>query len=120
MFHSEEIKPILDYVQKHIKENDTIYIYYVAENSFNYYAKSYGFDKLDYIKGVSSRKEWAKYKEDLSQFKGQERVWIIFTHVYHNNIGEGEKKLIWLIILNLLEQAKILLKLLEPQPISTN
>lgn len=41
---SQELKPILNYVNTHKKENDAVYIYYWAEPAFRYYAKQYGFD----------------------------------------------------------------------------
>ena len=41
---SQELKPILNYVNTHKKENDVVYIYYWAEPAFRYYAKSYGFN----------------------------------------------------------------------------
>lgn len=94
MFYSEEIKPVLKYVQKHIKEKDIVYVYYGAKCAFNYYEKSYGLDKFDSVKGINSRKNWTKYKEDLSKLKGQEKVWIIFAHAQYKNKGEGEKAFI--------------------------
>jgi len=89
-FYSEDIKPVLQYVTTNAKKNDAIYIYYGASRAFLFYAKSYGFDKKDYIIGVTSRDDWKKYTEDLNQLKGKGRTWVIFTHVYSVN-GKSEK-----------------------------
>ena len=82
MFYSEEIKPVLNYVKRHMSEEDAIYVYHGAKDAFNYYAEFYGFDKDNYIIGVNSRYNWKKYRTDLSQFMGKGKVWIIFAHVF--------------------------------------
>ena len=79
LFSSIETRPIVKYVANHIKEGDSVYLYYQATASYRYYAKMYGIDKFAYIEGVGSQKNWEKYKEDLSQLKGKGQVWVIFA-----------------------------------------
>jgi 4-amino-4-deoxy-L-arabinose transferase-like glycosyltransferase len=80
--YREEIKPILNHIKTHMRQEDKIYVYYGADRAFDYYAEFYGFDKDSYIKGISSRDVWEDYRADLARLKGQKRVWMIFAHVY--------------------------------------
>ena len=78
----EEIKPILSIVQNYARKGDAIYVYYGAVPAFEYYEKKFNLDKYAIVKGISSRGDWEKYKEDLSQLKNFKRVWIIFSHIH--------------------------------------
>ena len=93
--YAEEIKPVLRHVQNNSKKEDVLYVYYGAEPAFNYYRKVYGLtENHSYVQGISSRENWKKYKEDVSQFKNRARVWIIFAHVYYDAGGKGEESYI--------------------------
>ncbi|MBN1871809.1 MAG: glycosyltransferase family 39 protein [Candidatus Omnitrophica bacterium] len=88
LFHSEEIRPALEYLRSHFKEGDDIYLYYSTYFCFKYYAENYGFEDIDYIKGVQGTHDREKYIRDLSRLKGRGRVWFIFTHVQKDERAE--------------------------------
>lgn len=83
----EDIKPVLEFYSKRSQIGDKLYLYYAAEPAFLYYAKRFGLNDIKYTLGRESRKQPAKYREDLNQLKGQKRVWIIFSHVVKTKLG---------------------------------
>lgn len=83
----EDIKPVLEFYSKSNQIGDKLYLYYAAEPAFLYYAKRFGLNDIKYTLGRESRKQPAKYREDLNQLKGQKRVWIIFSHVVKTKLG---------------------------------
>lgn len=88
MNYTEEIKPVLQYITEHIQKGDAIYVYYGANPAFDYYAQTYDFDKYVYFKGVGSRGDLEAYKTDLSWFIKKKRGWIIFSHIYRNEMKD--------------------------------
>ncbi|MBN1870931.1 MAG: glycosyltransferase family 39 protein [Candidatus Omnitrophica bacterium] len=81
----EEIKPVLEYVSKHIEKNHYIYVYYYAEEAFNYYLKDYKFDKSKIIlanipSNGKGEESWSECVEDLNSLKGYGKIWFIFSH----------------------------------------
>jgi 4-amino-4-deoxy-L-arabinose transferase-like glycosyltransferase len=91
----EEIKPIISYVKLHQQPEDVIYIFQRGEYQFKYYAEKYGYQPEDYIIGVDdldkydgknlSEEERKRYKEDLDKLRGNNRVWLIFSHSFLNS-----------------------------------
>jgi hypothetical protein len=83
----EDIRPIMAYVRDHQQPGDVIYVYHHQRESFQYYARKYGFDASQYVLGIDardktkSRNDWQAYERDLDQFRGRGRVWLMFTHV---------------------------------------
>ena len=87
----QEIRPVISYVRKHQQAEDVIYVYQRAEYQFKYYANKFGYQEGDYILGIddldkkdgqgTSAEEWQRYKSDLDKLRGNQRVWIIFSHV---------------------------------------
>lgn len=78
----EELRPTLDYVERHRREGDLLYVYYGADEAFVYYADRFGYERRDYVTGVNSRDRWQGYVSDLSQLRGRDRVWLVFSHGY--------------------------------------
>jgi hypothetical protein len=79
----EELKPVLDYVQKNRQPDDAIYVYYGSQPAFDYYAQRYGLAD-NFIDGVQSRDDLAGYAHDLDQLRDSHRVWVIIAHPYGN------------------------------------
>jgi len=65
---------------------------------FEYYAKRFGLEEVKYQLGVVSKKNWDKYIDDLRALRGNDRVWILFSHV-HKKSGVDEEKF-FLFVLN--------------------
>jgi len=88
----EEIRPVLRYVEQHRQEGDILYVYYGALPAFRYYCQRYERDERKFAAGVQSRTDWRKYYKDLEKLVGNERVWVIFSHIYKWQ-GVDEEKL---------------------------
>jgi hypothetical protein len=86
-YTKEEIKPVLAYIRENKKSGDLIYVYYASRVAFRYYLESYGFKDNDYIVGVSSRYDPQAYISDLDKLHGNNRVWILFSHVHQDEEG---------------------------------
>jgi hypothetical protein len=76
----EDIKPVMSYVNKNYLSDDLIYIYYGAGPAIEFYAPQYGFINKKFIVGLSARNDPSKYLQEIDNFKGNQRVWIIFSH----------------------------------------
>jgi hypothetical protein len=63
-------------------------VYYGAQKAFDYYAKRYELDNMDYIIGVNFRESSEGYIRDLEKMRGKERVWMLFSHVRKNEQKE--------------------------------
>jgi hypothetical protein len=79
-YMGEDIKPVISYVTRHRLSTDAIYVYYSAGSGFKYYAPQYGLGTSDYIVGISSPEEPAKYIQDLDKLGSRGRVWFLFSH----------------------------------------
>jgi hypothetical protein len=81
----EELRPVLQYVQRHQRPGDEWYIYYYASYSYEYYAEAYGLRGGNVMLGSGFRvppprsKDWDVYQKDFSKLQGR-RVWVIFSH----------------------------------------
>jgi hypothetical protein len=81
----EELRPVLQYVLRHQRQDDTWYIYYYARYAYAYYAEAYGLKGSNVVLGSAFRvppprsKNWDVYQEDFSKLRGR-RVWVIFSH----------------------------------------
>ena len=49
-----------------------------------------GLDDANYVLGVSSRGNVGVYIEDLDQLSGNDRVWIIFSHIHRTSKYDEE------------------------------
>jgi hypothetical protein len=78
----EHIKPTMEYMQENYREGDIIYVYYYTEPAFRFYAPKFGFEKDDYIAGEKHQDHPEAYLRELDALAGNDRVWLIFTHVY--------------------------------------
>ncbi len=85
----DDIKPALAYIQAHDLETDLVYLYYPAIPQFEYYAPFYGLDRMQSVKGISSRSRPVAYLSDVDSLIGNPRVWFIFAHDYrHGRMDE--------------------------------
>ena len=94
----EEIREVLDYLQNNQQSEDVLYIFQRGIYQFQYYAEKYGYQPGDYILGVDdldsiygkglSEPEWQRYKTDLDNLRGNDRVWLLFSHA---NVGSENR-----------------------------
>ena len=76
----EETRPAINYVRERIQDGDVLHLYHASQYAFKYYAARYGFDDDDYVVGVDAF-DWGDYVSDLDKLGGEERVWILFSHI---------------------------------------
>jgi hypothetical protein len=87
----EEVRPVMTYLSQHYQKGDRLYLYRFSEPAFKYYAKRLGLEDVQLLQGVSSPKNWPKYVNDLKNLGGNERMWILFSHVIKNNGMDEER-----------------------------
>ena len=87
----EEIRPVLNYVKQNFQKGDGLYLYHSSWRPFKYYANRYGLEDVELLRGVYSRKNWQDYVNDLKSLRGNERMWILFSHV-HKGSGVDEER----------------------------
>lgn len=87
----EEIKPVLSYLKQHFQDGDWLYLYPSSWKAFKYYANRYGLEGVEFQRGVSGRSNWQNYVNDLKSLRGNERMWILFSHV-HIKSGIDEER----------------------------
>lgn len=84
----EEVRPLLDVVEKEIKPLDRIYVYYGAAPAFEYYynTKYHGMiDRKNIIWGAVHRDNIDKYSSDLEKIlKTNMKIWVVFSHYWEN------------------------------------
>jgi len=79
----EHIRPTMETLRDAWKEGDAMYVSYGALPALRFYAPFYGLEGISYEFG--GREDYKNPQNILSQldsFKGQPRVWILFSHVY--------------------------------------
>lgn len=82
----EELRPLLDKMQTHVKLQDKIYVYYGAVEAFKYYYKTkYSglTEPENIIWGYPHRGETHQYARDLDKhLKENMRIWLVFSHCW--------------------------------------
>ncbi len=78
---AEEISPVLEYMSKHRQNGDIVYVYYSAQYALAYYSERYRVG--DVVIGMQSRDQPSAYLNELDRLRGNQRVWILFSHVYN-------------------------------------
>jgi hypothetical protein len=77
----EELRPAVQYLKTNLRERDVIYVYYAASKAYPYYADRFDLGDRDYWVGIEARYAWDEYYRDLARFKGNDRFWILFSHI---------------------------------------
>jgi len=80
--YREHIRPSMEYIKDHLKEDDQIYIYYYAEPAFLFYLPKYHLEEINYFIGGEHQENPDNYLKEINKLEG--RVWFLFTHVREN------------------------------------
>ena len=91
-FTREELRPVVAYLEDRYQTGDKVYVYYGAEPAFRYYTRDGGLSRAEVYYGVSSRGQPERYRADLDRMRGNDRVWVVFSHV-HGRDPESEEQL---------------------------
>jgi hypothetical protein len=77
----ESFKPVLAYVQAHRQPGDPIYVYANAYQAVARYGAQYGMPVGNYVQGACSAHDFRVFFEDVDQFRGAKRLWVIGSSV---------------------------------------
>ncbi len=77
---NEQIEPMLEAIHESWQPGDRLYVYYGALPAYEYYTRKHPFPASTVVRGTGSRHNRDAYREQISQFKGQPRVWLLFSH----------------------------------------
>jgi hypothetical protein len=79
----EHIRPTIEHLRDSWKEGDAMFVSNGALSAFRFYAPFYGLEDIPYEVGQrEAYKNPQNILSELDSFKGQTRVWILFSHVY--------------------------------------
>lgn len=85
---SEELRPVMHQLRERHRSGDVVYLYYAARNAFQYYAERFKLEHIDYIVGNPARHNQEIYYHELNELRGNDRVWIVFSHIFKRNVDE--------------------------------
>ncbi len=80
VYRTQEMKPLLAYMQQRRQDGDQIYIYYGAAQAMMLYGHRFGFKPDEYLIGGCHRGEIRLYLKEIDRFRGQPRTWMVFSH----------------------------------------
>jgi hypothetical protein len=81
----EHIRPTMAQLRDSWKDGDSLFVSNGALPAFRFYAPFYGLESIPY--GFGRREDYKNPQNILRQldsFRGQPRVWVLFSHVYEN------------------------------------
>jgi hypothetical protein len=78
-YHSENLKPLLEQLQRERKPGDVLYVYYAAMPAYHQYVVQ-GLAPARFTEGVCHREDSRSYFYDLDRLRGSPRVWVLITH----------------------------------------
>ena len=79
----EQITPVLAAVRDEIQPGDRVYIYWGAVPAFTFYTRDNPFP-MGVLMGGEHHDRQTEYCDDLEQFIGEPRVWLIFSHPHQD------------------------------------
>lgn len=79
-YRIEHAKPVLAHLQVNREATDAIYVYYGAAPVVSMYGAAFGLSRAQYAVGGCHRGESRRYLEELDNFRGHARVWLVLTH----------------------------------------
>jgi len=79
-YRTEDMKQVVSYVAANRRPDDGIYVYYGAAPAVLRYGGMYGLPRHGYLVGGCHRGDARRYLQELDRFRGQSRVWVLFTH----------------------------------------
>jgi len=77
-YRKEPLRPVLERVAAERQPSDAAYAYYGGRYAFEYYGPRVGIG--EWVQGLEHRSAPREYLRELDQFRGEERLWFIFTH----------------------------------------
>ena len=79
-YRIEHLKAVLAHLQENRQATDAIYVYYGAAPVVSVYDAAFGLSRAQYAVGGCHRGDSRRYLEELDNFRGHARVWLVLTH----------------------------------------
>ena len=80
----QHLRPIVQEIHTRRASGDPIYVYFAAGQAFYYYAHRYALPLDQVILGRCATRGPRDLLHELDQFRGQKRVWVVFSHTLNN------------------------------------
>ena len=80
VYHLEDMKPVLAFMQERRRPNDSVYAYYSAAPEVSFYAGAFGLRDNAFAVGGCHRGDSRRYFEEIDMFRGRPRLWLLITH----------------------------------------
>ena len=80
-YYTERFKPVFAYVQTHRQPGDAVYVFSYAYEAVDRYGSRYGIPAGTYVLGVCDERDLRPYLQDVDQFRGVPRLWVIRASV---------------------------------------
>lgn len=80
--HTEQVKHVLDRMRPQMLPTDRVYVYYGAAPAFEFYTRDEPLPASHIEIGTESRRDPTAYRDQLRSFRGEPRVWVVFSHHY--------------------------------------
>jgi hypothetical protein len=82
----EHLRPIVARIAAERQPGDSIYVFYGASHAFRYYASRFGLESSGTVFGACSTTDLRVYLRDVDRFRGQQRIWVVATHLPRQGI----------------------------------
>jgi len=87
----EEIKPVLQALSRRRQPGEPIAVFYGSRPAYQYYAPRFGLPKADFYLHPQGLKNFWQDLEQRLATTGEQRVWLVFTHVKQVIFADGRK-----------------------------
>ncbi|MCE9563883.1 MAG: glycosyltransferase family 39 protein [Planctomycetes bacterium] len=77
----EQITEVLAELRSRVQPGDKVYLYYNAAPAFTFYTRDEAFPVAVTV-GSEFRQHRTGYRDELREFAGEPRVWVVFSHPY--------------------------------------
>jgi hypothetical protein len=89
-YQRQEVKKAIDYINKEIKEGESIYVYSKGIPTFKFYVNNYvNTKKSPVLYGTWKKTNMESLDKDIATIKNN--TWILFSNVYQINTWNDEK-----------------------------
>lgn len=76
----EEMRPVIQYLERNLEPGDRIYVYYAAGEAFKYYYRG-GYENV--VRGKIHRDDIDEYASEIDEILETDiRVWLVFSHYW--------------------------------------
>jgi hypothetical protein len=88
-----ELRPVLEYVEKHRRAGDMVYVNYGSRKPYRYYSRAYHFENEALVLSANAHQNWnwSGVLEDIQRLRGRGRVWVLFSGVWRFGGLDEEK-----------------------------